>query len=59
VFFRNRQDNIKFPVCFLETVEVIVFTLTVYAVTVKKIQNRQKILKPSGNFEFPVVTAGS
>jgi hypothetical protein len=33
--FRSRQDNINFPVCFPETVEIILFTLTVYAVIVK------------------------
>jgi hypothetical protein len=49
-FFKNRQDNIKFPVCFSETVKVILFTLTVYAITVKN-------AKPSGNFKFLVVSA--
>jgi hypothetical protein len=39
----NRQDNINFLVCFSQTIEIMLFTLTVYAITIKKIQTRQGI----------------
>jgi hypothetical protein len=38
VFSRNRRDNINFPMCFPETVKVILFTLTVYVITIKKFE---------------------
>jgi hypothetical protein len=48
-----------FPVCFRETVKIMLFTLTVYAITIKKIRNRQGIWYfPDGyvhsqvNYEF-------
>jgi hypothetical protein len=36
--FQELQNNINFPVCFLETVKIILITLTVYAITVKKFE---------------------
>jgi hypothetical protein len=39
VFSRNHQDNINFPMCFSRNRQNNVITLTVYVITVKKIEN--------------------